>query len=165
MATQKFESRSIDSPSLARVHRSSFDAALLPAMKSKINLKGDRFLKTPKPSKYIKVRNSKQNRHTFDRLNNLEDYDEQDDQNFSDSISQLCSEEKRKIQRKIRRIHLDEEQQVVLENEFQMRPNWSTAFITTLARRLKLPRTKVYKWNWDRKKKELSGAQIMPELP
>ena len=42
----------------------------------------------------------------------------------------------------------------MLEVEYQRNPNWHSSFITSLAQRLQLNRTKVYKWSWDRKKKE-----------
>ena len=42
----------------------------------------------------------------------------------------------------------------ILEREYLVEPNWSTIRINTLASRLGLCRTKVYKWAWDRKKKD-----------
>ena len=41
----------------------------------------------------------------------------------------------------------------MLEFEYEKDPNWNTEKISSLARRLKLKHTKVYKWNWERKKK------------
>ena len=52
------------------------------------------------------------------------------------------------------RQRLRSEQIAMLEVEYQRNPNWHSSFITSLAQRLQLNRTKVYKWSWDRKKKE-----------
>ena len=38
--------------------------------------------------------------------------------------------------------------------EYQLDPNWTSLRIKQLSRRLSLDRTKVYKWTWDRAKKE-----------
>ena len=52
----------------------------------------------------------------------------------------------------------------LLEHEYQRNSNWSTARITQIAKRLKLNRTKIYKWSWDRKKKEAEEqANMMPD--
>ena len=40
---------------------------------------------------------------------------------------------------------------MILQIEFMQNPNWTKDFIQTLAERLNLSRTKVYKWNWDRR--------------
>lgn len=39
---------------------------------------------------------------------------------------------------------------------FQQNPNWSQDYIEDLAALLDLGPQKIYKWNWDRKQKELS---------
>jgi len=44
-------------------------------------------------------------------------------------------------------------QTAYLESQFQRCPDWSTQLIGFMARRLGLKHIKVYKWNWDRKKK------------
>ena len=46
----------------------------------------------------------------------------------------------------------------VLENEYKKNPTWSKQLVNQLAAKLDLDRTKVYKWNWDRKKKEVNGV-------
>ena len=55
----------------------------------------------------------------------------------------------------------------VLEQEYLINPNWTTMRINTLAKKLRLCRTKVYKWGWDRKKKdgiiETSNTMAAPE--
>ena len=51
------------------------------------------------------------------------------------------------------------EQLCVLETEYRRTANWSTAMIGQLALRLGLTHTKVYKWNWDRKRKDIAGVQ------
>ena len=45
------------------------------------------------------------------------------------------------------------EQQHALQNEYIKNPNWSSDQIYALSRHLGLTRTKVYKWNWDRRNK------------
>ena len=52
---------------------------------------------------------------------------------------------------------LTEDEKEILEQEFQKNPNWGKVTIRKLAERLDLDRTKIYKWNWDRKKMELSN--------
>lgn len=52
----------------------------------------------------------------------------------------------------------------MLENEYDRNSHWSTAFITHLAGRLNLNRTKVYKWNWDKRKKELHQANAAASM-
>ena len=50
-------------------------------------------------------------------------------------------------------------QHQVLENAFLVDPNWSKRYVKELALSLQLNRVKVYKWHWDRKKKELARGQ------
>ena len=49
----------------------------------------------------------------------------------------------------------------MLEAEFQKSPEWSTQRITQIAQRLGLKRSKVYKWNFDRRKKQHSKLNIL----
>ena len=42
----------------------------------------------------------------------------------------------------------------MLEAEYQRDPNWTTSSMKVLAARLSFKRTKVYKWFWDRVKRE-----------
>ena len=56
--------------------------------------------------------------------------------------------------RGIRRRRLEKEQINVLENEHVTNNNWTTARITALSKRLNLSRTKIYKWSWDRRKRD-----------
>lgn len=59
---------------------------------------------------------------------------------------------------KKRRQRLTYEQQMYLEHEFQKKQDWShKGHLNELAKRLGLSRSKIYKWNWDRKKKELGN--------
>lgn len=53
----------------------------------------------------------------------------------------------------------------LLEEEFQRDPNWDRRKIASLAQRLQISRTKVYKWNWDRKKSlKVAGTRgCMPD--
>ena len=41
----------------------------------------------------------------------------------------------------------------MLEDAFAINPNWDQARIKELSIKLHLPRIKVYKWNWDHKRK------------
>ena len=45
------------------------------------------------------------------------------------------------------------EQQELLNQEYIKNPNWSSSQIHEFAGRLGLSKTKVYKWNWDRRNK------------
>lgn len=60
-----------------------------------------------------------------------------------------CSKPKKRRQR------LTNEQTTVLEQEFQKNANWSSREIAKLSKRLGLSRSKIYKWNWDRKRKTI----------
>ena len=43
-----------------------------------------------------------------------------------------------------------------MEQEYQIKSDWShRGYLNELAKRLELSRSKIYKWNWDRKKKDL----------
>ena len=48
----------------------------------------------------------------------------------------------------------------VLEQEYQRDANWDTEKIAEIADRLGLNRTKVYKWSWDRRKKDTLGLPV-----
>ena len=41
----------------------------------------------------------------------------------------------------------------VLEREYNANPNWDSQKLAELGRELGVPKVKVYKWNWDRRKK------------
>ena len=56
----------------------------------------------------------------------------------------------------IRRRRLTREQIALLETEYVRDSNFSSSRITALATRLQLGRTKIYKWSWDRRKKEIA---------
>lgn len=67
---------------------------------------------------------------------------------------------------KKRRHRLTFEQQRILEAEFQKQPNWSRpGLLKKLSERLGLSKGKIYKWNWDRKKKELIGRTTSTHEP
>ena len=59
-----------------------------------------------------------------------------------------------KTGKRLRRRHLNEQQQIVLEKEYQKNPRFDSDRVVILAKQLGLNRTKVYKWGWDRRKKE-----------
>ena len=50
-------------------------------------------------------------------------------------------------------IQLSEMQKSILEANFEKDPNWCPRKIQELSEKLDLPRIKVYKWNWDHKRK------------
>ena len=56
--------------------------------------------------------------------------------------------------RKVRRRRMTAEQTAAMEVEWQRNLAWTSSRISSIAKRLGLGRTKVYKWTWDRKKKE-----------
>ena len=53
-----------------------------------------------------------------------------------------------------RRTRLDADQAAALEREYQINQRWSTRHISSLAKRLGVRHTKVYKWCYDRRKKD-----------
>lgn len=64
------------------------------------------------------------------------------------------------------RQRLSYEQARILEQEFQKQSDWSKqGILKALSRRLGLPKSKIYKWNWDRKRKELQNqAPFQPSM-
>ena len=48
------------------------------------------------------------------------------------------------------------EHNAFLESKFQQSANWTKAQIQELASQLQIPYVKIYKWNWERKKKVLN---------
>ena len=52
------------------------------------------------------------------------------------------------------------EQTEILEKHFQENPNWTNKEIMSLSKQFNTPSKKIYKWNWDRKKKELEKQQF-----
>ena len=54
----------------------------------------------------------------------------------------------------MRRRRMTQEQTAAMEVEWQRDLAWTSSRISAIAKRLGLGRTKVYKWTWDRKKKE-----------
>ena len=47
------------------------------------------------------------------------------------------------------------EHNALLESKFQKSANWTKAEIHEMTRQLQIPYIKIYKWNWERKKKVL----------
>ena len=54
----------------------------------------------------------------------------------------------------VRRMHLTNEHKQILEAEFQRNPNWNITRTRQLAETLGLKDIKIYKWNYDRRRKE-----------
>ena len=66
---------------------------------------------------------------------------------------------------KKRRQRLTNEQQMVLEQEYQKKADWSSpGALKDLSRRLGLPKSKIYKWNWDRKRKEINSQAALSQV-
>lgn len=60
-----------------------------------------------------------------------------------------------------RRTRLDADQAAALEREYQINQRWSTRHISSLAKRLGVRHTKVYKWCYDRRKKDRSLTPVI----
>ena len=58
------------------------------------------------------------------------------------------------------RIRLSQDQIAFLELEFQKDANFSSTRVTKVAERIGLPRTKVYKWTWDRRQQQLKDPNL-----
>ena len=58
------------------------------------------------------------------------------------------------------RNRLTHEQRQYLEQRFQRNANWSTEYVKDLANRLNITFQKVYKWNWDRRQKEIGNQSF-----
>ena len=55
----------------------------------------------------------------------------------------------------IKRRRFSYDDTVILEAEYLRNVNWSTYKISDLANRLGFDKTKVYKWNWEKKRKDM----------
>jgi len=49
---------------------------------------------------------------------------------------------------------MSKDQLLFLEEEYQKQPNWSLAHTKSIAQGLDLDRVKVYKWHYDRKRRD-----------
>ena len=58
---------------------------------------------------------------------------------------------------KKRRFKMSDDQAAILEYEFQANPNWTTPTYNQLCKRLDTTKARIYKWNWDRKRREVLG--------
>lgn len=72
-------------------------------------------------------------------------------------LAKSTREHKEKKARSKRKI-LTEEESELLESHFRRDPNWDNEKLNMLSQRLNRSRTQVYKWNWDRKQKEVRSA-------
>ena len=83
--------------------------------------------------------------------------------NLNRAVSEILKNRKsdpNDIMSKKRRQRLTNEQQMMLEEEFQKTQDWQgRGVLNSLAKRLGLTRSKIYKWNWDRKKKDLVSQE------
>ena len=79
--------------------------------------------------------------------------------NLNDIVSHIlkdkaCDDGNRTKQRRLR---LTGDQIAILESEFQKNANWTSKDMVKLSTRLAVEKSKIYKWNWDRKRKELAS--------
>jgi hypothetical protein len=47
----------------------------------------------------------------------------------------------------------------ILQNEYIKNPDWTRCFMKQLSEKVGLKASQVYKWNWDKKKKEIEDAK------
>jgi len=52
----------------------------------------------------------------------------------------------------------------ILEKEFEKNPNWTKKYIKSLAEQTGLPYYKIYKWNWDTKRKSSKDSEEIVSL-
>lgn len=57
------------------------------------------------------------------------------------------------------RVRIDQSQRDILELRYQVDPHWTNEEIEEMAERVGVSFTKIYKWNWERKKKERQFRQ------
>lgn len=85
--------------------------------------------------------------------------DSEESVNLNDVVSHIlkdkaCDDGNRQKQRRLR---LTADQIAILEAEFQKNANWTSKDMAKLSTRLAVEKSKIYKWNWDRKRKELAS--------
>ena len=121
---------------------------------------------TQQKTKISTITDSKEALHS-DQPSWYKDLDSQDSQESSDDrvSEQMMGEPRPAAQKKQkrRRRRMTKEQSQILESEFMRDHNWSTAKIKAIAERIQLGRVKVYKWSWDRKKKEENTQPAIPQ--
>ena len=93
--------------------------------------------------------------------------DSEESVNLNDVVSHIlkdkaCDDGNRQKQRRLR---LTADQIGVLETEFQKNANWTGRDMAKLSTRLAVEKSKIYKWNWDRKRKELASQGAASAAP
>lgn len=93
--------------------------------------------------------------------------DSEESVNLNDVVSHIlkdkaCDDGNRQKQRRLR---LTADQIGVLETEFQKNANWTGRDMAKLSTRLAVEKSKIYKWNWDRKRKELTSQGATSAAP
>lgn len=93
--------------------------------------------------------------------------DSEESVNLNDVVSHIlkdkaCDDGNRQKQRRLR---LTADQIGVLETEFQKNANWTGRDMAKLSTRLAVEKSKIYKWNWDRKRKELASQGATSAAP
>ena len=63
-----------------------------------------------------------------------------------------------------KRKRLTQEVAKILEANYLRNPNWDVKTIAALAVQLNLTQTKVYKWRWDRHKKEITRCSLLQNV-
>jgi len=84
-----------------------------------------------------------------------DEVDSPTDNDLNKLVDFILSSKRRPVARRERRrrFKMDETQTGILENEFQKNPNWNNVKYAELCKLLQTTKSRIYKWNWDRKKK------------
>lgn len=77
----------------------------------------------------------------------------------NDSSSESKMNDAQESGKKLRRRRMTFEQAETLEHEWRKDQAWTSQRISSIAKRLGLNRTKVYKWTWDRRKKKDESSE------
>ena len=76
------------------------------------------------------------------------------DHSFDSHLNFVCNELDRLSKLKKKRRTKRPEETAILKAEFAKSAQWSSGQVKTLAKRLSWPVSRVYKWNWDKNKRE-----------
>ena len=99
---------------------------------------------------------SPERRESIDLQKIIEEDSMADCSNLNEKVSHILRGRKSDLpdsMSKKRRHRLSTEQMQLLESEFQKCHTWNKSQLTQISQRLGLSVSKIYKWNWDRKKK------------
>lgn len=90
----------------------------------------------------------------------IQDAENDDDNDDNDNEEVRPNDEKMPRKRK----RLTQEVARILEVNYQRNANWDVKTIAALAVQLDLTQTKVYKWRWDRHKKEIIRCSLLENV-